>query len=53
MCDTKTELRNMCHELNKKHILPNYTTFDMDSLPPAVADMCLALMMAPVRAYVG
>lgn len=50
--DPMTELRNMCHELNQKHILPNFDSFDMDSLPPAVADMCMALLMGPVRAYI-
>lgn len=47
-----TEFRNMCHELNQEHILPNFYSFDMDSLEPAVADMCRALLMGPVRAYI-
>lgn len=50
--DTRTELRNLCHELNQTHILPNFYSFDMDSLPPPVADMCMALLMGPVRAYI-
>lgn len=42
----------MCHELNQKYILPNFDSFDMDVLPPTVADMCMALLMGPVRAYI-